>query len=225
MHLRGSSDQPRLRRLVEQANAQKPDLIALTGDIVDGPMSDLRKTLHALGSLRARDGVWLVLGNHEYYAGAEACLTEFRRLGITVLLDEHRVIERQGARLIVAGVTNPQRGMHGSAWTEQGRLSQMTADPRVAFAGAPKGLRLLLAHQPKSVAQAAGLDVSVALTGHSHGGQFFPWNYLVGLVTPYATGLSREHETWVYVSTGLGTFGPKQRLGSPSEMTVFALTR
>lgn len=225
IHLHGSADRFRLERLVEQANAQSPDLMALTGDVVDGPMDNLRRTVQALGRLKARDGVWLVLGNHEYYADAEACVAEFRRLGINVLLDEHRVLKRRGAQLVIAGVTNPQGGMHGSSLAQPGQLSQLTGDPRLAFASAPKGVRLLLAHQPKSVAQATGLDVSVALAGHTHGGQFLPWTHLVRLVSPYPTGLSRVGEMWIYVSPGLGTFGPRQRLGSPPEMTLFTLTR
>jgi len=225
IHLRGKRDQGRLEALVNQVNSLSPDLIAITGDIVDGPLDNLRKSTSSLARLKAKDGVYLVLGNHEYYADANACATEFARLGLTVLLDEHRVVTHNGAKLVVAGVVNPQEGMHGSRLTlEKSRLTELKANPQDALTGAPIGpLRILLAHQPKSAKRAQGLKVALALTGHTHGGQYFPWNYLERLVLPYVSGLYLAQDPAIYVSPGIGTFGPPLRLGVPPEITLLTL--
>jgi predicted MPP superfamily phosphohydrolase len=226
IHLRSSRDSSILRSLVERANAERADLIALTGDVVDGPMNNLRAALLPLKQLRARDGVWVVLGNHEYYADAEACISEFERLGFHVLLDEYREIERNGARLTIVGVTNPKHGMHGSKWSNpSGRLARCNADPKAALRGAPaNSTKILLAHQPVSIAKASALGFDLALAGHVHGGGFFPWTLFANHVKSTRSGLFRDRDTWIFISRGLGTFGPKLRLGAPPEMTVLTLT-
>jgi predicted MPP superfamily phosphohydrolase len=227
IHLKNARDVPRLEALVARTNALKPDLIAITGDVVDGPMDNLRARLRPLGKLRAKDGVWVVLGNHEYYADAEACVVEFERLGFTVLLDEHRVLPHNDGALTLAGVTNPQNGMHGSKWSNpRGRLAHATADASVALRNAPpQSFKILLAHQPKSLVRLGELGVALAMAGHVHGGGFFPWSALLPRFTPYRSGLWREGKTWQYVSRGLGTFGPKLRLGARPELAVFRLER
>jgi predicted MPP superfamily phosphohydrolase len=227
IHLRGKADDFRLKNLVFTANSTNANLIAITGDVVDSPMNHLRARLEPLRHLRARDGVWVVLGNHEYYADAEACVSEFERLGLTVLLDEHRLITHGGATLTVAGVTNPQHGMHGSKWLNpRGRLAHATGDAAKALQRAPRdSVKLLLAHQPASLKQLSALKVDLALAGHLHGGGFFPWTVLAPILANYRSLLRREGMSWVYVGRGIGTFGPKQRLGSPPEMTVIKLTQ
>jgi uncharacterized protein len=227
IHLRGKGDDLRLKNLVFVANAVNADLIAITGDVVDSPMNHLRARLEPLRYLRARDGVWVVLGNHEYYADVEACVVEFERLGFNVLLDEHRLITHGDATLTVAGVTNPQHGMHGSKWSNpRGRLAHATGDTATALQRAPlDSVKLLLAHQPASLKHLNDLNVDLALAGHLHGGGFFPWTALAPILTNYRSGLLREGTSWVYVGRGIGTFGPKQRLGSPPEMTVMKLKK
>jgi predicted MPP superfamily phosphohydrolase len=226
VHLRSRKNESALETLVARTNALKPDLIALTGDIVDGPMDNLRARLRPLGQLHAPDGVWVVLGNHEYYADAEACVTEFERLGFTVLLDEHRVIHRTDATLTIAGVTIPKHGMHGSKWSNPSdRLARCDADPRVALRGVPaNSVKLLLAHQPESLIQARGLDFDLGLAGHVHGGGFFPWTWFTEHLERYRSGLRREGKAWIFVGRGIGTFGPKLRLGATPEVTVIQLT-
>ncbi|HEY5958930.1 MAG TPA: metallophosphoesterase [Polyangiaceae bacterium] len=225
IHIHGRPDRERIRALVAQVNDLHVDLVAITGDVVDGALDDLRTELAALGALHAPYGVHAAVGNHEYYADVDACVQEFRRLGQTVLLNEHVLVRKGSDAIVIAGVTNPQRGMHGARFSGvQGQVARMASSPEQALKGAPPGVpRILLAHQPRSVAEARGLGVDLALTGHTHGGQFFPWDLAAGLVFPYATGLSREGAMQVFVGRGIGTFGPATRLGSAPEITVFEL--
>jgi predicted MPP superfamily phosphohydrolase len=229
LHVRGRRDLHWLEAVVAMANRTDSDLIAITGDVLDGPVDDPKRVLAPLSRLRAKNGVWFVLGNHEYYAGADDCVRELRRLGIQVLLDEHRTLRHGESTLVVAGVTNPQTGIHGSRLSlEHGPTASLTGDPRVALrdvGGSRTALRLLLAHQPKSVLLARGLPLDLALCGHTHGGQFFPYPWLARLVLPYVAGLYREGNLTVHASSGLGTFGPRLRLGAPPEMTVLRIER
>jgi predicted MPP superfamily phosphohydrolase len=225
IHLRGAPDRERLRQLITQVNSLEADLIALTGDIVDGPLDNLRLELAPLGDLRATDGVVAVVGNHEYYADVDAFVGESRRLGIRVLLDDHETLVRGIERMVVAGVVNPQRGMHGSNYAVLGsNVAELKSDPAAAIAGAPRDkTRILLAHQPQSVVMARELGFDLALTGHTHGGQFFPWSLVVRSVSPYVPGLSLDGAMWVHLGSGLGTFGPPLRLGTVPEVTVLTL--
>jgi predicted MPP superfamily phosphohydrolase len=207
-----------VRRVVERVNALQPDLIAVTGDVIDGPVRDVRPHTDALGELRARHGVFAVTGNHEYYSGAHAWIDEFRRLGMTVLMNQHAVLQHNGAPLLVAGVPDYSAGHFDRAHA---------SDPQAALSGAPAGLRprVLLAHQPRTAdaAEAAGFDLQ--LSGHTHGGQFWPWNLFVPLQQPYVAGLHRHGTMWIYISRGTGYWGPPKRLGAPSEITRLRLVR
>jgi predicted MPP superfamily phosphohydrolase len=214
---------PTIRRsfvqaVVAKANEQDPDVMVVTGDVVDGQVAELREHTEPLAALRARHGVFAVTGNHEYYSGAHSWIEEFGRLGMTVLMNEHVRLEQDGATLILAGVadysahhfdathrSDPQRALHGA-----------TQDR------APK---LLLAHQPRSAPAAAEAGFDLQLSGHTHGGQFLPWNWFVPLQQPYTAGLHRHGRLWVYISRGTGYWGPPKRLGAPSEITRVRLVR
>ena len=204
-----------LEAIVDAVNGLDADMVAITGDLVDGSVADLRDDVAALAALRSRDGTFFVTGNHEYYSGAAAWVAELRRLGIKVLMNEHVVVRRGDAALVVAGVTD-----YGA-----GHFDRATAsDPRAAIAGAPAAaLRLLLAHQPRSAeaAEAAGFDLQ--LSGHTHGGQFWPWNLFVRFQQPFTAGLRRWRTMWVYTSRGTGYWGPPKRFGAPSEITLIRL--
>ena len=205
-----------LQAIVDRANAQQPDLISLTGDLVDGSVADLREHTAPLGALRARHGVYAVTGNHEYYSGAEAWVAEWRRLGLVPLLNEHRVIDHDGARLLVAGITDYSAHVFDP---------RQRSDAAAALAGAPRNiaLKLLLAHQPRSAPAAAAAGFDLQLSGHTHGGQFLPWNWFVPLQQPFTAGLHRLRDLWVYTSRGTGYWGPPLRFGAPSEITLIRL--
>jgi len=202
--------------IVDAVNRLKPDLIAVTGDVVDGSVPQLRDHTRPLSRLSARHGAFLVTGNHEYYAGANAWIDEFRRLGLHVLLNEHVVVEHDGARAVIAGVTD-----YSAAHFDPTHRS----DPAAALAGAPGDvlIKVLLAHQPRSAEAAAEAGFTLQLSGHTHGGQFFPWNFFVRLQQPFTAGLARLNGLWVYTSRGTGYWGPPKRLGAPSEITRLRL--
>jgi len=204
--------------IVDKVMTLNADFVAITGDVVDGSVPDLRIHTAPLSRLRAKYGVYLVTGNHEYYSGADAWISEFRRLGLSVLLNEHRVINVGTESLVLAGVTDYSGG---------GFSPEHRSNPALALSGAPEGgaLRVLMAHQPRSAvdAEAAGFDVQ--LSGHTHGGQIFPWNFAVLLQQPFTAGLVRCGKMWMYVSRGTGYAGPPVRFGAPSEITRIRLVR
>ncbi|HJW24628.1 MAG TPA: metallophosphoesterase [Rhodocyclaceae bacterium] len=205
-----------VRRVVTLANKLAPDLVALTGDIVDGSVDRLARHVAPLADLAPRERSFLVLGNHDYYSGAAAWTAHFRQLGLRVLLNEHAEVDHGGARLVVGGVLDPAV-----------RLFDPHQAPRPDLAAAPDAgpaFRLLLAHNPKLVplAEEAGFDLQ--LSGHTHAGQFFPWTLVVHWVhAPHVSGLSRRGRLWVYVNAGTGTWGPPVRFGTEPELTLLHL--
>jgi predicted MPP superfamily phosphohydrolase len=205
-----------LERVVDAVNDLGADMIAVTGDLVDGSVRDLARHTEPLSRLASRHGAFFVTGNHEYYSGAGAWVTELRRLGLEVLMNEHVVLRHQGAAVVVAGVTDLTAGYFDPA---------QRSDPAAAMMGAPgdAGVRLLLAHQPRSAFAAAQAGFDLQLSGHTHGGQFFPWNFVVRLFHPFTTGLHRVERLSIYISRGTGYWGPPKRLGAPSEITCLRL--
>jgi hypothetical protein len=203
--------------IVDRVNSLGADLIAITGDVVDGSVGYLSPHTAPLAKLVARHGAYVVTGNHEYYSGALAWMEEFKRLGLHGLMNEHVLIDHDGARLILAGVTDYSAHVFDP---------NQRSDPRAALAGSPAGLpRLLLAHQPRSAAAAAAAGFDLQLSGHTHGGQFWPWNFLVSLQQPFTAGLHRLGHLWIYTSRGTGYWGPPKRFGAPSEITLLRLVR
>ncbi|HZW22080.1 metallophosphoesterase [Noviherbaspirillum sp.] len=204
--------------IIDAVNALDADLVAVTGDLVDGSVHRLAQHTAPLARLRARHGACFVTGNHDYYSGAHEWIPEVRRLGLRVLLNEHVVLEHRGASLLVAGVTD-YSAHHFDA--------SHRSDPHAAIAGAPDtvGARILLAHQPRSALRAADAGFDLQLSGHTHGGQFLPWNFFVPMQQPWVAGLNRLRNMWIYVSRGTGYWGPPKRFGAPSEITRVRLVR
>lgn len=205
-----------LERIVGQVNALESDLIAITGDLVDGSVPELALHVEPLARLQARHGSFFVTGNHEYYSGAAAWVSELRRLGVFVLQNEHVVLHHQGQPFVLAGVTD----YSAHHFDERER-----SDPQAALAGAPSDavLKILLAHQPRSAVAAEAAGFHLQLSGHTHGGQFLPWNFFVRLQQPFTAGLHRLKDLWVYTSRGTGYWGPPKRLGAPAEITRLRL--
>lgn len=204
-----------VQEIVNRTNELKPDVIAITGDLVDGSVERLREHVAPLGKLRARHGVFFVTGNHEYYSGVEEWCAELGRLGIRVLRNERVPIGHGEATFDLAGIDDHQAHQFGNGHG---------ADLARAVAGRdPTRELVLLAHQPRAVFEAQRHGVGLQLSGHTHGGQIWPWTWFVRLQQPVVSGIARFGKTLVYVSSGTGYWGPPMRLGAPAEITKVVL--
>jgi len=204
-----------IETIVEQCNALTPDLVVITGDLVDGSVEELREHTAPLANLRAKYGVFFVTGNHEYYSGAEEWCAELERLGVRVLRNERVSIGSDAASFDLAGVDDHSAKRFGGGHGE---------DLPKALQGRDLSRELvLLAHQPRTIFEAQTHGVGLQLSGHTHGGQLWPWTYLVRLQQPVVAGLARFGESLVYVSRGTGYWGPPMRLGAPSEISELTL--
>jgi hypothetical protein len=217
IHVGPTIKQEYLQAIVDRVNALQPDVVAITGDLVDGSVAELADHVAPLARLRARHGVFFVTGNHEYYSGVHGWVRELQRLGIRVLHNEHVVLQHADASLVLAGVPD-YTGHHFDP--------AHRSDPAAALQGAPADVpRILLAHQPRTAHAAADAGFDLQLSGHTHGGQFLPWTLLVPLQQPYTAGLHQLGRLWIYVSRGTGYWGPPKRLGAPSEIAELRLSR
>lgn len=204
-------------RVVAAVNALDADIVCHTGDIADGSVEQRRAQAAPLGSVRARLARAYVTGNHEYFGQAQGWLDHMGELGWETLHNRHLVVERAGDRLVVAGVDD--------ATAESSGRPGHRADHAAALAGADPTLPvLLLAHQPKQLGAAVVHGVDLQLSGHTHGGQIWPFHLLVRLDQPVLQGLSRHGErTQLYTSRGTGFWGPPLRIFAPSEITLLTL--
>jgi predicted MPP superfamily phosphohydrolase len=201
-----------LETVVRETNALAPDMVVITGDLVDGSVAELGALVEPLRGLRAKDGVFFVTGNHEYYSGADEWIAHLRTMGIRVLRNER--VDVRGA-FDLAGVDDASSAR---------MLPHHGQDVAKALAGRdPSRAVVLLAHQPKAVADAREHDVDLQLSGHVHGGQMVPFNWLARIDQPLIAGLYRLGTTWVYVSTGTGYWGPPMRVGPGAEITRIEL--
>jgi predicted MPP superfamily phosphohydrolase len=212
---------PTIRRnyvegIVAAVNRLGADAIAITGDLVDGSVRELAPHVEPLSQLRARYGTFFVTGNHEYYSGERAWTNELRRLGLRVLMNEHVVVDHGDAKLVIAGVTD---------YSAHHFDPIHRSDPAAALVDAPTdaAAKILLAHQPRSAPAAAAAGFDLQLSGHTHGGQFWPWNFFVRFQQPFTAGLDRLGSLWIYTSRGTGYWGPPKRFGAPSEITRIRL--
>lgn len=198
--------------IVERINALRPDLVAITGDLVDGSVAELAEHVAPLAKLAAKDGVFFVTGNHEYYSGADAWIAHLGKLGVRVLRNEHvRIGGDEGFDL--AGIDDASS--HGNGHGPD--LAKALANRDVSRAC------VLLAHQPRGIELADELGVDLQLSGHTHGGQMIPWNFLVRLQQPFVEGLHKLARAQIYVSRGTGYWGPPMRVGAPAEITEIEL--
>ncbi len=196
-----------LEGVVQAANDLSPDMVVITGDLVDGSVEELGHLVEPLAGLRAKDGVFFVTGNHEYYSGADEWIAHLRSLGIRVLRNE-RVAVRDAFEL--AGVDDASSSRMLPGHGEDVARAVQGRDMRLPL--------VLLAQPPKTLhaARAAGVDLQIS--GHVHGGQMVPFNWLAKLDQPVVSGLHLVDKTWIYVSTGTGYWGPPMRVGSGSEV-------
>jgi uncharacterized protein len=224
LHIGPTIREKHVKRVVDLTNALRPDAVVITGDLVDGSVAELRAATEHLARLSAKHGVYFVTGNHEYYSGASSWLAELRRYGIRTLSAERVALGDRGpggASFDLAGLDD-----WSVARAQDGRWPSL----ELALHGRDRDRSLvLLQHQPRGLDEAAQAGVELQLSGHTHGGQLFPWNLLVKAVYPYYKGLYLHHQgaaaaTQLYVSCGTGYWGPPMRLGAPSEVTKLVLT-
>ncbi|MFN0252970.1 MAG: metallophosphoesterase [Kofleriaceae bacterium] len=215
VHVGGTIQKEFTEELVERTMALKPDMIVLTGDFVDGSVAELSPHVAPFAKLSAPHGVFFITGNHEYYSGADAWVAKWRELGVRVLRNERVSIERDGAAFDLAGVDD--HGAH--KWRGHGM------DVAKAVEGRDTSRALvLLAHQPRQVHVAAKHGVDLQLSGHTHGGQVWPWHYIVSIQQGgLLAGMYRIGDTQLYVSRGPGYWGPPVRVGAPPEITKVRL--
>jgi predicted MPP superfamily phosphohydrolase len=219
LHIGPTLDGKWLRDVVDKVNALNADVIALTGDLVDGSVADLGPQVESLRDLRAKHGVLFVTGNHEYYSGVDTWIAHLKMLGIRVLRNERVTLfdDNNSNPIDFAGVDDFASGQfHGHGPDLLKALKDRdTARPVI-----------LLAHQPAAIREAAANGVDFQLSGHTHGGQIWPWNYFVYIQQPYVSGLHRypNSDSQIYVSDGTGFWGPPMRLGTAAEITKITLS-
>lgn len=204
-----------VEKVVAKTNTLNSDIIVITGDLVDAHTDSIKEHLIPLGKLKAKYGVYYVTGNHEYYWGVQTLLPELEKLGINILTNSNRVIDVNGSKILIAGVSDPV-GSHFSFEHKpdiiKARQSQDKTD-----------LNILLAHRPDPFNEAQALGFDLQFSGHTHGGQFFPFSLLIPFAHKYYRGLNRPDKMWLYVNPGTGYWGPANRFGISSEITLLTL--
>lgn len=215
LHVGSTIKNSYVAKVVNIANALKPNLIALTGDFVDGRVKDLKDDVAPLAQLKSTHGKFFVTGNHEYYSGAEEWINEFSNLGINTLSNEHVLLTNDNEHIILAGVTD---------YSTINKKSKNASNPNQAIAGAVPGLiKILLAHQPSSYIEAHKAGFDLQLSGHTHAGQYFPFTLLIRFFHRYYKGLNWHEGMWIYINRGTGYWGPPLRIGAPAEITLIVL--
>jgi predicted MPP superfamily phosphohydrolase len=198
-----------VKKVVEKVNREKPDFVFLTGDIADASFESIQADLAPLADLEARFGVFYVTGNHEYYWGAHALIAEFKKLGMTVLLNESRSVNVGSSKVFVSGISDP-----------------VSRDSDVARASAKmnkEDLRILLSHRPGVFQEASSKGYDLMLSGHTHAGQFFPFSLFIPFAHKYYNGLNTHENLKLYVNPGTGYWGPPNRFGVFSEISCLTL--
>jgi uncharacterized protein len=218
IHVGPTIGAPFLEDVVARVNALAPDLVAITGDLVDGTVAELRQAVAPLAKLRAPHGVYFVTGNHEYYSGAAAWLAELPSHGVRVLSNERVSIGEGADAFDLGGIDDHTAHQFGGLSDEDGLAKALTNRDESREL-------VLLAHQPRSFAAAVKHGVGLQLSGHTHGGQIWPFTFLVRLVQPFVAGLHRRGDSQIYVSRGTGYWGPPMRLAAPAEITEVIIKR
>ena len=223
LHVNTTTKVEWLLDIVARVNSLSPDIVTFTGDFADNMLADLNLILKPVAGLSSRFGNYFVTGNHEYsysngiiMEGGVACWKrKIEDLGFRVLLNENRILSVGKSRLLLAGVTDYSAGL---------TISEHESNPEASIGNAPShDVKILLAHQPKSIFQTAGMNFDLQLSGHTHGGQFFPGQILMGLTQPFVAGLHKFQDTWIYVNRGTGYWGPPIRMGAFPEITLLNL--
>ena len=204
-----------LETVVAKANAAKSDIIVITGDLIDGIVSQMKGELEALSQLKAPMGVYYVTGNHEYYWGGQEWVEFVESKGIKALINSHELLKFKGTPFYLAGITD----MKADRFLEEHRSDPYRSLPRLQ----DDICKIMLAHRPKSCYEVHKVGAHLQLSGHTHGGQGIPWKILVKIVQPFLAGLYNYKGMWVYVNRGTGFWGPPARAGIQSEVTKLTI--
>ena len=216
LHVGATIRRSYVEKTVSRGLSLNPDLIALTGDIFDGAVETLSPHLEPLRRLRAPLGVFYVTGNHEYFWGARMWIQKATEYGMIPLLNENRVLSFNGGKFLIAGIPD-----------EMSRFFDQFCPPDFAKAALSQDsdlFKILLAHRPGVYAEAKAAGFHLQLSGHTHGGQFFPWSLLIGFFHRFYRGLNRYGDLRIYVNCGTGYWGPAQRFAVPAELTLLVLS-
>ncbi len=215
VHIGNTIGEAFLQECVDRINALDADIVVITGDLVDRKIEDAKEDLTPLKALKSKYGTYFVLGNHEYYHGAEAIAAYMPELNIKALLNESVIITDGIHKLNLVGLNDLQSL----------RFNTMPVDTYKAFENVNRSIpTIVLSHQPKSVEILEEKDYDLMLSGHTHGGQIFPFGFLVMLQQPFLAGLHDVTATkQIFVSRGTGYWGPPVRVFAPSEISVLDL--
>ena len=217
LHVGPTIKRPYVEDVFEKIAFQNPDLIVITGDLVDGSVKYLSPELEPFKDMIAPYGTYFVTGNHEYYSGAEPWLDETDRLGMRNLINTNEIISKSGDEIAIAGITD--LNAHQINFSHK-------SDPERALASLPKDItKIVLAHQPNSIHAVHKVGADLQLSGHTHGGQFWPFTYPVKLASTYLAGYYDHFGTKIYVNRGTGYWGPPLRIGVPAEITMISLKK
>ena len=203
-----------VEKLVKLTHEVKADLVVYTGDILDGNAVRHLNELELLRSVPAPLGNFYVTGNHEYYWQGDQALAAFRSIKFQVLMNDVVNIQRGNDLLQIAGTPDPAANGFGLEGPNFEKVKQALE---------PQAYKILLAHQPFQAPQADAIGVDLQLSGHTHGGQFFPWNFLIGFFQKYPKGLYKVGNLELYVNQGTGYWGPSLRMGTYCEVTEITL--
>lgn len=214
LHFGSGPTLKQFKKVFQTVETLKPDLVAVTGDLIDNSIENIQPELKLLSTVRAPYGVYFCMGNHDHYWNSKKTLAAVKECGLRVLVNESLILEskkKEGVFLQLAGVEDPASRYFGGEGPKPPPL-----DPRA-------GLHIMLAHQPSTAKLIFPLGYDLQLSGHTHGGQFFPWNFVVKLIYPISGGLGKIGNMWLYVSHGTGFWGPPIRLGTQCEISVLTL--
>jgi predicted MPP superfamily phosphohydrolase len=205
-----------VNNVIKKTNSMNPDLIVITGDLVDSHTETIKKHLVYLKDLKAKYGVYYVTGNHEYYWGIQSLLPELEKVGLKILSNSNQILEINDAKILLAGIPDPMAGYLSAAHrpdiTKACETNLLT------------DIKILLSHRPDPYKEADSAGFDIMFSGHTHAGQFFPFSLLIPIAHKYYRGLNRSNNLWIYVNPGTGYWGPANRFGIASEITLATLT-
>jgi predicted MPP superfamily phosphohydrolase len=200
--------------VVEKAIAEKVDLVAVAGDLVEGTLDHLADATEPLRDLRSTHGTFFVTGNHEYHYRYTEWVDHVRTLGVRPLLNEHTTITHNGGEFALAGLVDPGAEIENEPGPDL---------PKTLRGWNREQTMVLLSHQPATLEEVAAEGVDLQLSGHTHGGQIAPFNLLVKALEGTVAGMARLDDTQMYVTRGAGFYGPPMRVGAPPDISIVEL--